>query len=138
MNHEQLSSLISPEEATLRHTVTSDTLLRKWVTWVGVIGTGLLGAFFFAFLVYQTVRGPSEPDNWLTKIAQMHYAALVGTPMSAVSAFCIVSLLKVTSGPNEFEAAGVKFKGASGPIILWGLCFFVVVCAFNMLWSKVA
>ena len=113
-----------------------ETRLRKWVTGVGVIGTGFLAGFFFCFLAYQAVRGGLEPTNWLSKIAQTHYAALVGTPMSAVAAFSIVSLLKVTNGPIEFEAFGVKFKGASGPIILWALCFFVVVGAFYMLWPK--
>ncbi len=114
----------------------SDTLLRRSITWVGVIVTGLLGTFFYGFLIYQLVGGPPEPGNWLTKIAQMHYAALVGTPMSAVTAFCIVSLLEVTNGPIEFEAFGLKFKGASGPIILWALCFSAIVCAFNLLWPR--
>jgi len=101
-----------------------------------VLGTAVLGLFFFGYMGYQTIGGEAEPGNWLTKLMQTHYAALVGTPMSAVTAFCIVSLLKATSGPIEFEAVGVKFKGASGPIVLWILCFLVIVLAFWMLWSK--
>jgi hypothetical protein len=81
--------------------------------------------------------GESDPNNWLTKLTKTHYAALVGTPMSAVTAFCIVSLLKVTSGPIEFEALGFKFRGASGPIILWVLCFLAVAAAFHLLWPNV-
>jgi hypothetical protein len=111
--------------------------LRHAVTWVGVIGTSVLGAFFFAFMMYQALYGAAQPANWLTAILQRHYAALVGTPMSAMTAFCVVSILKATSGPIELDAFGVKFRGASGPIILWAICFLAVVSAFHLLWGNV-
>jgi magnesium-transporting ATPase (P-type) len=117
-----------------RVTMASDAILRRWVTWFGVVGTVVLGAFFFGFMIYQTIRGESEPANWLIKLTQTNYAALVGVPMSAVTAFCIVSLLKVTNGPIEFEVLGFKFRGASGPIVLWVLCFLAIVVAFRVLW----
>ena len=140
MNHEQTSSpLDTPADTAQRHkTIASETLLRKWVTWVGVIGTGFLGTYFFGFMIYQTIWGESHPTNWLTQLTKTHYAALVGTPMSAVTAFCIVSLLKVTNGPIEFEVFAFKFRGASGPIILWVLCFLSIVFGFHLLWSDVA
>jgi hypothetical protein len=118
--------------------ITSDASLRKWVTWVGVTGTGLLGTYFFGFIICQTIWGVAEPTNWLVKLTNDHYAALVGTPMSAVTAFCIVSLLKVTSGPIEFEAFGFKFRGASGPIVLWVFCFLSIAAAFHLLWLDTA
>lgn len=140
MSHEQPVSPLEPTaDAPQKHVaIAYDVRLRKWVTWVGVIGTGFLGAYFFGFMIYQTIYGESDPGNWLTKLTKVHYAALVGTPMSAVTAFCIVSLLKVTSGPIEFEAFGFKFRGASGPIILWTFCFLSIVVAFHLLWSDVA
>jgi hypothetical protein len=49
-----------------------------------------------------------------------------------------VSLLKVTSGPIEFEAIGFKFRGASGPIVLWVFCFLSIAVAFHLLWPNVA
>ena len=128
-----------PNNGSLRYeAIASDNRLRKGVTWVGVIGTALLSFYFFGFLVYQTICGASEPRNWLTMIAKTHYAALVGTPMSAAAAFSIVSILKVTNGPIEFEALGFKFHGASGPIIMWALCFLFIVFAFHLLWTSVA
>jgi hypothetical protein len=63
------------------------------------------------------------------------FAAMAGTPLAAVTAFCIVSVLKVTNGPIEFEGFGFKFRGASGPIVLWLLCFGAIACAFYFLWS---
>ncbi|OYW71457.1 MAG: hypothetical protein B7Z37_27710 [Verrucomicrobia bacterium 12-59-8] len=118
-----------------RHaTLASDSNLRKWVIWGGVIGNALLSAYFFGFMIYQTIWGGAEPTNWLVKLTLSNYAAMVGTPMSAVTAFSIVSLLKATSGPIEFEALGFKFRGASGPIVLWVLCFLSIVLAFRLLW----
>ena len=108
--------------------------MRRGVTWIGVGGTAVLAAFFFGFMAWQTLWGAAEPSNWVIKITRDHYAAVVGTPMSAVTAFCIVSLLKVTSGPIEFEAFGLKFHGASGPIILWIISFLSVIAAFHLLW----
>jgi len=89
-------------------------------------------------MIHQTIWGKPDSGNWLIELAKTHYAALVGTPMSAVAAFCVVSLLKVTHGPIEFEAFGFKFRGASGPIVLWILCFLSIVAAFHILWPHVA
>jgi hypothetical protein len=135
MNSEPASSIDDHQK---HSTVASDARLRRWVTWIGVSGTGVLGVFFFGFMAFQTVWGAAEPTNWVVKLTKDHYAAVVGTPMSAVTAFCIVSLLKVTSGPIEFEAFGLKFHGASGPIILWIISFLSVIAAFHLLWPDLA
>jgi len=136
---ETTPSVETPVETTQRHkTAAAETLLRRWVTCVGVAGTAVLAAYFFGFMAWQTIWGRSDPDNWLTKLVDVHYAALIGIPMSAVTAFCIVSLLKVTNGPIEFEAIGFKFRGASGPIVLWILCFLVIVIGFHLLWGDLA
>ncbi len=66
-----------------------------------------------------------------------HWPALVGIPMSAISAFCIVSLLRVTNGPIEFEGLGFKFQGASGPVVLWVVCFLALAAALTLLWARV-
>ena len=136
MNHEHESLAVEPRTATAqRHSqFASEASLRKWVTWSGVAGTGILATYFFGFMIYQSVWGELEPANWLVKLTSERYAALVGTPMSAVAAFCIVSLLKVTSGPIEFEAFTFKFRGASGPIVLWVFCFLAIVASFRLLW----
>ena len=128
-----------PARDTERHLRSiSDRQLRRWVSWVTVIGTGIMSAFFFGFLVFQAIQGQATPNTWLTVLLNKHYAAMVGTPLSAVTAFCIVTLLEVTSGPIEFEALGFKFRGASGPIVLWILSFLAVGSVFQLLWDNVA
>jgi hypothetical protein len=123
-------------DAERHHVAISDVQMRRWVSWVTVIGTGIMSAFFFGFLIFQAIWGQAAPNTWLSILLDKHYAAMVGTPLSAVTAFCIVTLLEVTSGPIEFEALGFKFRGASGPIILWILSFLSVGIVFHLLWSN--
>ena len=57
--------------------------------------------------------------------------------MSAISAFCLVALLEISRGPIEFEVMVFKFKGASGPVVLWVFCFLAIIFAVNLLWDNV-
>jgi hypothetical protein len=70
---------------------------------------------------------------WL-QIANDHFAATVGLPVACLSALFVVLFLEVKSGRIEFEAWGLKFKGASGEVILFVLVFLVMVVAIKMLW----
>lgn len=110
--------------------------LRRWITWAAVIGTALWVGYFFLFLVYQTIVGSSISDNWFLQMIQEHPAATIGVAMSAISAFCLVALLEITRGTIEFEVIGFKFKGASGPVILWVFCFLAMIFAVWLLWDK--
>jgi hypothetical protein len=125
-------------ESERHHMTFSDVKLRRWVSWVAVIGTATMAGFFFCYLIFQIVCGQATPNTWLSILLAKHYAAIVGTPLSAVSAFCIVTLLKVTNGPIEFEALGFKFRGASGPIVLWVFSFLAVGIIFDFLWTNAA
>jgi hypothetical protein len=46
-----------------------------------------------------------------------HFADLVGIPMSALIAMCVVILLRFSAGPIEFEGLSFKFRGASGQVV---------------------
>ena len=59
---------------------------------------------------------------------------IVGLPAAAMTAFLVVALLKQASGPIEFEGAGFKFRGASGQVVLWLLCFIVIAAMIKWLW----
>ena len=87
---------------------------------------------------YESIWVKPSPENWFLKLLEKHYAALLGTPAAAATAFFVVVLLKVTSGPIEFEALGFKFRGAFGPIVLWIFCFLAVVTALCLLWGNTA
>ena len=115
----------------------SDAQLRRWIAWIVLTSFLAFAIYFCGFLVYHSLWGATTSGNWLLTLFEKHYAGVVGTPMCAIAAFCIVTLLKVTNGPIEFEAVGFKFRGASGPIVLWIFCFLAMSVAFNFLWSNV-
>lgn len=112
--------------------------LRRWITWAAVIGTALWAGYFFIFLIYQSIAGGATSNNWFLRMVQEHPAATIGVAMSAITAFCLVALLEIARGPIEFKAMGFKFKGASGPVILWVFCFLAMVFGVWLLWDKAA
>ncbi len=114
----------------------SEEPIRNRITWVAVIGTTAWTGYFFAFLVYQSLFGTSSSDNWFLQMLQNHPAATIGVGISAISAFCLVAVLEVSRGPIEFEVLGFKFRGASGPVILWVLCFLGMIFGVWLLWDK--
>lgn len=134
MDHSESTMESNGESAALvrKHAI-SEARLRRLVSWVGVVGTMAFGAFFLAYLVFHAVNDKSAV-GWLTQLLEQHYAAIVGIPMSAIGAFCVVTLLKITHGPIEVEGFGVKFRGASAPIVFWILCFAAFVWSLRLLW----
>jgi hypothetical protein len=64
----------------------------------------------------------------------LNQGALEAQIMAAALAFIIALLLPASYGPIEFKAIGVSFKGASGPIVLWLICFLGIVAAVRLTW----
>jgi hypothetical protein len=87
------------------------TILRRWIAWAAVVGTGLWTGYFFAFLVYHSLAADPDTENWFLRMVQAQPAAMIGLAISAISAFCLVALLEIARGPIEFEALGFKLKG---------------------------
>ncbi len=114
-----------------------DSRFRRYANWSIVIGTGLGTSYFLGFLVYHSLVAVSPANNWFIEILEKNYAACIGVPLSAIAAFCVVLLLKVVShGAIEIEALGFKFRGASGPVVLWIFCFLALIFGMYLLWGK--
>ena len=134
------SPIESDQEAEKHRALVSDAQLRKWMGYATVCGTALFGGFFLLFIAFQALCGKSMATNtsWLIELMVKQWPGIVGTPMSAISAYCIVTLLRVTNGPIEIEGFGLKFRGAAGPIVLWIFCFLALVAGLSLLWNKAA
>jgi hypothetical protein len=109
--------------------------LRRWGTVGAVVGTALWVGYFFCFLIYQSLFGSEMSDNWFLRMVQEQPAATIGIAMSAITAFCLVAILEITRGAIEFEVLGFKFRGASGPVILWVFCFLAMIFGLWLLWK---
>jgi hypothetical protein len=91
----------------------------------------IFGAFALAYLYQLVLIGGM---GMLDPLMVAHAAAFLGVPLAAIASMCVVLLLRSTSGPIEFEAWGLKFKGASGPIIMWTIVFITLASAIKLLW----
>ncbi len=107
-----------------------ENVSRMLVTVLALLGTV---AFAVLFLYGSVVSMMTEP--WVLEIAQKHFAASVGLPFAALAALCLVSVLEIRSGPVEFEAWGLKFKGAAAPIVFWILIFLAIAASIKLLWN---
>jgi len=84
---------------------------------VGVIG---------AVIDWYFARFPRLEALTSTKNPLLQAIVVVG--ISAIPAIALVFLLTSTRCPLEFSLLGMKFKGTSGPILLW-IATFVSVAA---------
>lgn len=110
---------------------------RRYANWSAVVGTALGAGYFSGFLIYHSLVPGLSEGSWFLQVLEKNYAACIGVPLSALTAFCVVLLLKIIStGAIEFEALGFKFRGASGPVVLWIFCFLAVIFGVYLLWGK--
>lgn|GEM_PF-1470509 len=100
-----------------------------------VVSSGIVILVVLAvFLLFVLLLAVQFGQGFWLNIALNHFPVIIGLPVSAAGAFLIVMLLRNTEGPLEFEGLGFKFKGASGPVVLWAMCFLVIASAIRMLW----
>lgn len=96
------------------------------------LASAVLAAGTMAVLEIQFFRHTGfEP--WL-KIAQEHFLASVALSGFALVSFGIVIVLRQIEGPIEFEAWGMKFRGAAGQVVLWVICVVSLSLCAKMLW----
>jgi len=122
------------DEDTCQSSSIRDHTLRRVTKWVTLVGTMGLAVYGFAFVIAQTLNPTDPASNWIVAVLRDHYAATLGVPMSAVAALCIVLVLESATGPIEIATPWIKFRGASGPVILWILSFLSMVTALRVLW----
>ena len=97
-----------------------------------ILAIGLFGIWVLLYLYGLYAIGR---NGVFAPILESHFKATVGLPLAALAALCLVFLLRATSGPIELEVLGFKFKGASGPLIMWVVVFLAIVLAIQTLWK---
>lgn len=75
-----------------------------------------------------------QGSDEMQAIMMSHFKAVVGLPAAFISSLILILLLKQTAGPIEFKGFSLEFKGTSGEIIMWILCFLSIVYAIDKLW----
>ena len=106
-------------------------LVRMVASWLIILGMLVFG---ITMLISMVDGIWFSEDRWVIVAAKEHFAAVVGLPLAAVAALFVISVFEITTGQIELDAIGFKFKGASGPIILWVLCFLAISASIKLLW----
>jgi hypothetical protein len=108
-----------------------DKRLKRLVNWALFVGAALYSAFHAGFVIWNTLRGTER----LITVVYDHFAAIVALPFAGYGALALVLLLESRSDqPLEFMGLGFEFKGASGPIVLWVLCFLAITGCMKLMW----
>ena len=112
-------------------------VLKKWATWCVVVGTAIWTTFFFGFLVVSALIPNAIPDSWFLDMIKEQPAGTIGIAICAISSFSVVVVLDIFSRDSiSFKFFNFEFKGASGPVILWIMCFLVFVVGTGLLWES--
>jgi hypothetical protein len=92
------------------------------------------GIAIFAAVYFFRVAWLAIHEAFWKDLALKHFPAMVGLPAAALAATFLILTFEAVSGEVEFKALGVEFKGASGPIVLWVVCFLSIAVAIRLLW----
>ncbi|WP_441242542.1 hypothetical protein [Tardiphaga sp. 768_D3_N2_1] len=121
---------LPPAAAIPEVTDPSSEIDRKVISLGFAIFVVLGAALTFGWTIWVVV---TQFSKW-EAILENHFAAIVGLPGAAAAAFALVVFLRQTDGPIEFEFVGFKFKGASGQVAMWVICFWAIAGAIKLLW----
>ncbi len=110
----------------------SDSVFKKIIKIIAAIAMVGLVVIAFCYTAFITIF--IMFSNFTPKMIYDHFAVIAGLPFIALLSFFIVITLESSFGTIEFEGLGFKFKGASGPIVFWMLCFLTISMTIKMLW----
>jgi magnesium-transporting ATPase (P-type) len=114
------------------HQLSHETTFQKALKWSILVGILIFFCAYFGYILYNIVF---VEDSWILNEMKAHFAVTVSMPFAAVVALFIVLLLRYSTGPINIQAPGFKFQGASGPILLWVICFLALVASIKTLWN---
>lgn len=109
--------------------------LQATMGWVSVIIITCFGVYLLYKLQHIGVYDPNGNNFWHT-IVKEQIPTMVGLPMAGLAALFMTLVLRATNGPVEFKALGMEFKGGSGPIVFWIICFLAIVLSIKLLWLE--
>jgi hypothetical protein len=104
------------------------------VDFTNLIFVTIVLGLFCVFVVYAAfIIKVWENQAWFDALL-VHLRATAGMPTAAFGAFVVATLFRTTEGQIKFQAPGFKFAGASGPIIMWVLCFLAITSGIRLLY----
>lgn len=84
-------------------------------------------------LIFALFRNRFDPV--VTDLVLRNFPTIIGLPFAFIAAFVVVALFRQGHAPMEFKGLGLEFKGASGEVILWLLCFLSIATMIKWFWT---
>jgi hypothetical protein len=106
-----------------------ESMLSKVFAWIAAI----VGGAFAIVILYQLIQ-MGKYGFW-DQVALEHMASIIGLPCAAIASLVIVLILRTVAGRIELKLYGLELRGASGPIVMWVLCFLAITLAIRETWS---
>ena len=106
--------------------------LAYWIIFIGSCGVGIL----YLTLLIDGLWSSRNRNSWLLEAIKKNSRAAVGLPLIGITATFVISIFQTTSGAIKFKGLGFEFEGASGPIVLWCLCFLILTLCLKLLWDS--
>lgn len=100
------------------------------VAFVFAIGVAMIGGAVLLAAIWNVFFNLPQRGELLIE----HFGAIIGMPVAGALAFLLVVFLRQTEGQIEFKGLGFEFKGASGQIVMWLMCFLSITGAIKLLW----
>ena len=98
----------------------------KWLVFCFLVAmTGGVSFYFYVNLV----------KGW---VAKEPVQVVANYATAAIFSLLVVLTLNFTAGEIAVDAWGLSFKGSSGPIVFWILCFLASITGFSSLNKKKA
>jgi hypothetical protein len=118
------------DEAVARDPLPPATAIRAFATWAVVLSVAVSGTAALVLILRLFFSDP----NLFRDLMRDHVRAIVGIPMAAASAFCILLFFEARAGNVQFSGLGFTFKGGAGPAVIWVFAFLAFTGAIRLLW----
>jgi hypothetical protein len=106
--------------------------LEKWIgvgTRIGAFAMIAIVATVLLVFIHAVWNDPGANG-----IVAKHVRVIIGLPVAGLFSLVVIALFRSTEGTIKFEALGFKFEGASGPIVMWVICFLAISGSIRLLW----
>ncbi|MEH7910132.1 hypothetical protein V7798_22835 [Rhizobium laguerreae] len=103
------------------------------MTVIGFLALAAMIVMFFAFFGFRATFIAPDPMSG-RELIRDRFPAVIGLPSAALFALFLVTFLRQTTGPIEAKLLGVEFKGPSGQVVMWLVCFLGIAAAIKLLW----
>jgi hypothetical protein len=121
---------VKPKSSNKTNSATLWSILGIWL----LVLPFLLILLAFGRQISEWFTAQSPSGKTLGSVMTDKFHVIFGLPAAALFSLLVVSTLRQTVGPLEFKAFGIEFKGASGQVVLWLMCFLAIVLAIKTLW----